>query len=295
MADLGYFLVIARHRSFRAAGQELGISASALSHSLRGLEERLGLRLLNRTSRSVTLTAAGSALFDGIEPSMATIVMELEALNHFRETPAGRIRLNVLGDAAPLLLAPVLPTFVERYPDIDLDISVDNRMLDVVGDGFDAGIRYGGTVPEDMIARRLSADLRWVVAASPAYLARHGTPLHPRDLLDHRCLGMRLGDGSLYKWEFGGPEGEFSLPLPGTITVDDTRFLLSLGQSGASVIFGLEACITPLCKTGDLVTLLPDWSSVGPGFHAYYAGRRQLPTPLRLLLDLIRELRPLGL
>src|SRR4051812_13802916 len=194
LTELSYFLAISKHRSFRRAGLELGMSASALSHSLKGLEARLGIRLLNRTNRNVTLTAAGEDLQAAIGTPFEAIGHAMERLNRFRAVPTGRIRLNVVGDAAPLLLGPVLPTFVERYPEIEVDITSANRMVDVVEGGYDAGIRYGGTVPEGMIAQRLSADIRWVVAGAPDYLERFGTPRHPSDLLQHRCLRIRLGD-----------------------------------------------------------------------------------------------------
>src|SRR3954471_3261625 len=211
LADFSYFLAIAKHRSFRRAGLEVGVSASALSHALKGLETRLGVRLLNRTNRSVTLTAAGEELFAAIDAPFDAIGTAVENLNRHRAEPAGRIRLNVLEHASTLLLAPVLPTFLDRYPDIEVDVVVSNHMVDVIATGADAGIRYGGTVPEDMIAQRLSSDLRWVVVGSPAYLERFGTPAHPRDLLAHRCLRVRLGDGRLYHWEFEKAGTAFSL------------------------------------------------------------------------------------
>ena len=167
MADLIYFLAIARQRSFSRAAIELGVSASTLSHALKGLEARLGVRLLNRTTKSVTLTAAGDALAASIGMPFEAIDTALETLNRFRDAPTGRIRVNAAVEASTLLLAPVLPTFVERYPDVELDIVASNRLVDVTEGGFDAGIRYGGTVPEDMIAQRLSANIRWVVAGAP--------------------------------------------------------------------------------------------------------------------------------
>lgn len=166
VADLIYFMAIARHRSFSRAAIELGVSASALSHALKGLETRLGVRLLNRTTKSVTPTAAGEELVQSVLQPFDTIEGALESLNRYRNTPTGRIRINAAVEAANLLLAPVMPAFMDRYPDIEIDIVASNRMVNVTDAGFDAGIRYGGTVPEDMVARRLSADIRWVIAAS---------------------------------------------------------------------------------------------------------------------------------
>ena len=295
LADITYFLAIARHRSFRLAGLEVGVSASALSHALKGLEGRLGVRLLNRTNRSVTLTAAGEELRDAIIQPFTAIDRALEDLNRYRDAPTGRIRLNVVADAVPLLFGSVLPLFAERFPDIEVDIVATNRMVDVVGSGFDAGIRYGGTVPEDMVAQRLSANLRWVVAASPAYLERYGVPAAPQDLQQHRCIGVRLGNGRIYHWEFEGPEGEFALPVHSKITVDDTQALLTLGLQGMGLIYGLEPAFAPYVARGQLNLVLEEWATQGPGYHIYYSSRHQVPTALRLLIELIREVRPLGL
>lgn len=295
IADFTYFTAIARQRSFRRAGVELGVTASALSHALKGLEERLGVRLLHRTNRSVTLTAAGEELLDAIGAPLAAIDQAVERLNRFRDTPAGRIRLNVPQSAGTFLLGPVLPVFAERYPEIDVDMVVTNRMVDVIGSGFDAGIRYGGTVPEDMIVQRLSADVRWVVAASPGYLARFGVPRSIDDLRDHRCVRLRAGDDRVYRWEFEENGREFDVAVPGSITVDDTHANLALALNGAGLCFGPAFMLAPHLVAGELRLVLEEFSTTGPGFHLYYSSRRQVPTGLRLLAELIREMRPLGL
>lgn len=294
IADFAYFLAITRHGSFRRAALELGISPSALSHSLRGLETRLGVRLLNRTNRSVTLTAAGEELRDAIGEPFAQIDQAREALNRFRDNPMGRIRLNVATDAAALLLGPVMPVFMDRYPEVEVDIVANNRLVDVVGSGFDAGIRYGGTVPEDMIAQRLSGEIRWVVAASRAYLERFGIPKEPADLKDHRCLGVRLGDDRIYRWEFEGPDGEFDVAVPSMVTVDDSRSMLTMAEGGAGLMYGPEPLFRPHLASGSLQTVLEDWVTTGPGYCIYYPSRRQVPTGLRLLIELIKELDPLS-
>lgn len=295
LADLSYFLAIARHQNFRRAGLELGVSASALSHALRGLEERFGVRLLNRTSRSVTLTAAGEELLNAISGPFAAIDQAKEALNRYRDAPAGRIRLNVIVDAAVLLLAPVLPVFVDRYPDIELDIVASDRLTDIVAEGFDAGIRHGGTVPEDMIAQRLSGDLRWAVAGAPAYLDRFGTPQRPEDLQHHRCLGFRLGDDRVYRWEFEGAEGEFAVPVPNRLIVSGGRTMMALALGGTGLMYGAQPIFAPHVARGELRFVLEDWWATGPGYQIYYPSHRQVPTGLRLLIELIREMRPLGL
>ncbi|WP_267393518.1 MULTISPECIES: LysR family transcriptional regulator [unclassified Sphingomonas] len=295
LADFAYFLAIARHRSFRRAGLEMGVSASAISHALKALEARLGVRLFNRTNRSVMLTAAGEELLGAIGTPFEAIGQAVDNLNRFREAPAGHIRLNIVADAAPLLLGPVMPVFQERYPDIEVDIVASNRMVDIVGEGFDAGIRYGGTVPEDMIAQRLSADLRWVVAASPAYLDRFGTPQHPGELADHRCLGIRLGNDRIYRWEFAGPDGELAIVVPSRITANGTEGVIAMAVNGGGLVYGIEPAFAPYLATGALRLVLADWAIPGDGFQLYYSSRRQVPVALRLLVELIREMRPLGL
>jgi len=295
LADFAYFLAIARHRNFRRAGLEIGVSASALSHSLKGLEDRLGVRLVNRTNRSVTLTAAGEELQAAIAGPFDVIGEAAERLNRFRDAPMGRVRLNVPSDAASLLLGPVLPSFVDRYPDVEIDIAVTNQMIDVIDSGFDAGIRFGGTVPEDMITQRLSADIRWIVAGSPDYLDRFGTPSHPEDLLEHRCLRFRIGDDSVYRWEFEREGETLEVTPTGSLLLDDSRIIVSLLLGGAGLMYGPEPLLAPLVEEGKARFVLEDWASPGAGFYMYYSSRRQLPTGLRLLIDHIREMKPLGL
>ena len=290
LADFAYFLAIAKHGSFRKAGLAMGVTTSALSHAIAALEARRGVRLLNRTTRSVTLTAAGEEIRTMIEGPMDAISQAAEALDRYRDAPAGRVRINVLEDAATLLLDPVMPIFVDRYPDVAIDISVSNRMIDVVGGGFDAGIRYGGTVPEDMIAQRLSPDLRWIAAASPAYLARFGAPSVPEDLRRHRCVGIRLGNDQLYQWEFERDGEEVAIATPGPLTVDASHAALAFGLSGTGIVYATQPILRPHLESGALRPVLEDWASMGSGFHVYYSGRRHVPTGLRLLIDLIREL-----
>lgn len=293
LADLSYFLEIAKRRNFRRAGLELGVSASALSHALRGLEERLGVRLLNRTSRSVTLTAAGEALQAAILQPFDEIGRAVDVLNRFRDAPMGRIRLSVPNEAADFLIAPVLPIFLERYPDVEIEISVSNRMIDVVEGGFDAGVRYGGTVPEDMIAQRLAPDFRWVVVAAPAYLARFGAPIHPHDLQTHRGVRIRTGDDRIYRWEFERGDEQLTVDVPGALTVDQGQVALAAVKQGSALMYAADFMVAQAVREGELATVLDDWAAAGPGFHIYYSSRRQVPAALRLFVDLVRELRPL--
>ena len=295
LADFASFLAIARHRNISRAGLELGVSASALSHALKGLEARLGIRLVNRTTRSVTLTAAGEQLFAALTEPMAAIGQAMDDLNRFREGPSGRVRLNVPPDAAIYLLAPVLPSFIERYPDVELEIAVSNRLIDVVESGFDAGIRFGGTVPEDMVAQRLSGDIRWVVVGSPDYLDRFGVPEHPDDLQRHRCLRIRLGSGHIYRWDFERDGTEMAVSVPGPITIDESHFALTLVSLGVGLAYAPEPAVADLVAAGSLQIVLHDWLPMGPSYHVYYSGRRHVPVGLKLLIEHIREMKPLGL
>ncbi|MBV4455529.1 MULTISPECIES: LysR family transcriptional regulator [Pseudomonas] len=295
VADLIYFLAIARHRSFSRAAVEIGVSASALSHALKGLESRLGVRLLNRTTKSVTLTAAGEALAQSIGDPFEAIDTALETLNRFRDTPSGRVRINAAVEAANLLLAPIMPAFMDRYPDVEIDIVASNRLVDMTDAGFDAGIRYGGTVPEDMVSRRLSADIRWVVAGAPSYLERFGTPEHPDDLLNHRCISNRLGDDRVYRWELERNGEAFQITVPTSVTVDQAETGLIAVLGGAGLMYFPQPLVEPYVKDGRLRLVLAEWAPLEDGFHIYYSSRRQLPTGLRLLIDFIREVKPLGL
>lgn len=294
LADIIYFLAIAKHQSFSRASVEVGISASALSHAMKGLEARLGVRLLNRTTRSVTLTAAGEELQGLVSHPLTDISNALETLNRLRYEPTGRIRLNVLSDGAKLLLGPVLPVFVERYPDIEVDLTVTNRMIDVIGEGHDAGIRFGGTVPSDMIAQRLSPDVRWSVVGTPGYLERFGVPTHPEQLKEHRCLKIRLGNARLYDWEFVKDGQKLEVQVPGAITIDETRVGVALVTRGAGLMYVPERVIARYIEDGTVQEVLKDWAHTDPGFHIYYSSFRQVPIGLRLLIDLIRELEPMG-
>jgi DNA-binding transcriptional LysR family regulator len=294
LADLSYFLEIAKHRNFRRASVELGVSPSAMSHALRSLEERLGVRLLNRTSRSVTLTAAGEALQGATLDPFDQITRAFDVVNAFRDAPRGRIRISMENDAADFLVAPILPEFIERYPDVELEISVNNRMIDVTEGGFDAGIRYGGAVPEDMVIQRLSADFRWRVVAAPAYLERYGTPVDPDDLQHHRALRFKLGDDRIYRWEFERGDEEVLIEVPGTVTVDNSRVALSAARRGSVLAYVPDFMVAGEVREGTLTTVLDDWAPLGPGFHVYYTSRRQVPTGLRSFIDLVRQLRPLG-
>ncbi len=288
LADLNVFMTIVRRRSFRQSAIELGVTTSALSHSMKNLESRLGVKLLNRTSRSVVPTLAGAALADKLEQGFQTIGDALGELDNHRGSPVGRLRINVPRDAARLLIGPVLPRFVETYPEIQLEITAEDRPVDIVADGYDAGIRYGGTVPQDMVAVPLTEQLRWVVAGSPDHFARHGRPKLPQDLLRHPCVRMRLGDNSPYKWELGSGDTACEIDVPGPVSANDTETSVQAAVNGVALTYCLERRITDEIREGKLEVVLAEWAAPGPPFCMYYASRRQTQPGLRQLIDIIR-------
>lgn len=291
MADLNEltaFAAVARLRSFRKAAVERGVSASALSHALRALEERLGVRLLNRTTRSVTPTEAGRQLLARLEPAMREITDALLDLSTLQQEPAGKLRLNVPRPAARLLLAPMLARFVARYPRVQVELVTDDGMIDIVRDGFDAGIRFGEHVAADMIAVPVGAPQPFVVVASPAYLAARGVPATPRALLEHACIGRRFPSGRQYAWEFG-PAGEgVSIAVDGPLVFDDDELMLRAARDGAGYAYVYEADARADIAAGRLVCVLERCLPPAPRYFLYYPGRRQMPPMLRAFVDMVR-------
>lgn len=289
LGDLNVFVALAKHGGFRKAALDLDVSPSALSHSMRGLEARLGVRLINRNARSVTLTQAGEELLAHLQAGFGEISDGLEALNRFRESPAGRLRINVLSDAARLVVGPVLAAYTRDYPDVQVEVVVQDTMVDIVGGGYDAGIRFGGRVPEDMIAVPIGPPLRWIMAASPSYIAEQGMPIDPDALRAHRCIGFRMGTGAIYRWELESGADVRALDLDWSIVVSETDVALSIAQSGGGIVYCLAERVQPLLLDGSLREILPEWSSEGEPFHIYYSSRRQQPEALRALVAMLRR------
>lgn len=289
LADLNAFRVVERLRSFTKAALELGVTTSALSHAIRNLETRLGVRLLNRTSRTVSPTDAGASLARRLNIGFQEIGEALEEISQIRGRPAGRLRLNVLSDGARLLIARHLPTFLYRYPEVEMEISVDDRMVDIVAEGFDAGIRFGGTVPEDLVAVKLGNALKWVAVASPTYLHHRPMPTTPDDLRAHACIQMRTGQGIIYKWEFERAGERRVIEVAGQVCVSETALAIELALAGAGIAYCLEARVAHHLRNGQLRVLLPDWSPTEPAMYLYYPGHRRIPQGLRELIDLLKE------
>lgn len=288
--DLAAFAAVARHRSFRRAAAELGVSPSALSHGLRGLEERLGVRLVNRTTRSVAPTQAGLRLLSRLEPALLDIAEALEAINEDRARPAGTLRLTVSRLGASAVLAPALPRFRAAFPDVHLDISVDDGFADVVADGFDAGIRFGESLENDMIAVPVSGPARMTVVGSPDYFARHPPPITPYDLKDHACIRFRLPSRrALYRWEFERDGKEVEVAVSGPLTLNDLEMATRAALDGIGLTYAGAEYVAPLVAAGRLVPVLDDWLPPFPGFFLYYPSRRQMPAALRALIDTLRH------
>ncbi|HGM5579255.1 TPA: LysR family transcriptional regulator [Pseudomonas putida] len=288
LADLNVFFTIARRGSFVDAANELGLTASALSHTMKKLEDRLEVRLLNRTNRSLALTAAGSDLMQSLAQGFEAIGHGLNALEDHRKAPVGRLRLNIPHDAGRLLILPVLDQFLSRFPQVHLDLVMDDRMLDIVAEGFDAGIRFGATVPQDMIAIPLTGTLRWVVVGAPAYLDKHGRPTSPAELMQHRCIQMRIGDDSVYPWELGDGERQVRIEGPGPLRLNASDMAIGTAVAGLGLAYCLEMRVREELRSGALEVVMPQWASSDEPLVMYYPSRRQTPPALRQLIELIR-------
>lgn len=288
IADLKLFLAIVRRGSFARAAAELDLTTSALSHAMRKLEARLGVRLLNRTTRAVTPTPTGQALAERLETGFALIEDALGDLEARRQYPIGQLRLNLPRDAALLLITPVLKGFVAAYPRVALELAVEDRMIDLVGEGFDAGVRYDERVPQDMVAVPVTPPLRWIIVGTPALLDETGRPQQVEDLLSIPCLRIRLGDGQPFDWELGDGPAMRRLAVRGPVCANDTATMLDAARRGVGLAYCLEALALPDIRAGTLEPVLPTWSSMGPPLCFYYPSRRLPPPGLRQLMDMIR-------
>ncbi|HSI47524.1 MAG TPA: LysR family transcriptional regulator [Ideonella sp.] len=293
LADLALFVAVARAGGFREAARTAGISASGLSEAVRRLEASLGVRLLHRTTRSVVPTEAGARLLDRLAPALVEVEAALDVVNGFRDRPAGTLRLNVPASAARLVLPALVPPFLAAYPDIRLEVTVDESFVDVLAAGCDAGIRYDERLEQDMIATPIGPrSQRMATAAAPAYLAAHGRPTHPRDLLQHACLRGRFASGAMPGWTFER-EGEVitvdtSGPLIVRVGGAGVDLAVDAAIAGSGVIYLFEDWLRPHFASGALVPILEDWAQSFTGPFLYYPGRRHLPAPLRAFVDFVQ-------
>ena len=288
LSDLDAFAAIARERSFRSAARKRGVSASSLSDSLRRLEERLGVRLLNRTTRSVTPTAAGQRLLDKLSPALSEVAAALGQLDSFRDSPVGTLRLNVPSIVLKLFMADLAARFLALYPQITLEIIGEDTFIDVLAAGFDAGIRYDERLERDMIAVPIGPRRqRYVTAAAPAYLEKRGVPQHPRDLLEHSCIRHRFISGATLAWEFER-DGEVLVITPsGPIIANAVEMEIEATLAGLGVIRTFEELLASGIAEGRLVPILEEWDSEFSGPFLYYPSRRHMPAPLRAFVDFV--------
>ncbi|KAB8057133.1 LysR family transcriptional regulator [Janthinobacterium sp. FT14W] len=291
MADLAAFAQVARHQGFRQAARASGQSASALSEALRRLEQQLGIRLLERTTRSVTPTAAGALLLTRLRPALDEVSSALDVLNDLRDSPRGTLRLNVPVIAARFFLQPMVDQFLRAYPQIRVELVVDNNFVDVVASGCDAGIRYGERLEQDMIAIPIGPRTqRFAVAGAASYLAQRGVPMHPRDLLQHACLLGKFLSGAIPPWEFERDGQKVSVEPDGPLIVTPTAadLAVSMAVAGHGLVYLFEEWLQPYVDAGQLQPVLEDWAMSFPGPFLYYAGRRHLPAPLRAFIDFVQ-------
>ncbi len=289
LIDLNAFMVVAANRSFRRSADVVGVSRSALSHRMRKLEEQLGVRLLHRTTRSVSLTDAGSKLLEQITPTLRELETTLDNLTDAQGEPGGVLRINANDTAIRLLLKHVVPTYLDRYPSVELDLVSEGRLVDIVEHGFDAGVRLREAVPQDMIAVKLGRGIRFLAVAAPDYLHHYGTPSVPDDLRQHRCIRQRLPSGKRYRWEFERQGKEIAIDVPGTLTLDDNDLMVEAATDGLGIAFVPETAAYEELKSGRLVAVLGKWSPPCPGLMLYYPGRRYVPSALRAFIDVIKE------
>ncbi|MCQ8875152.1 LysR family transcriptional regulator [Mesorhizobium sp. LMG17149] len=287
--ELTAFLAVAREESFTRAAAKLGVSQSALSHTVRALEERLGVRLLTRTTRSVSPTEAGERLARTVGPRLDEIEAEIAALSALREKPAGTIRITAGEHAADAILWPALATFLPDYPDIKVEIIVDYSLTDIVAERFDAGVRLGEQVARDMIAVRIGPDMRMAVVGSPAYFAKWPKPRTPQDLTTHNCINLRLPTyGGLYAWEFEKAGRELKVRVEGQLVFNTSALRMNAVLAGLGLAYLPEEQVTAHLADGRLVRVLADWCAPFPGYHLYYPSRRQATPAFSLLVDALR-------
>jgi DNA-binding transcriptional LysR family regulator len=291
LTDLRTFIAVAEQRSFRRAADFLGVTRSSLSHSVRRLEDGLGTRLLNRTTRSVSPTEAGERLLSRLPFLLSDLDSALEEVAVAHGRPIGRLRINGPENAIRFLLQTVVPEFLARYPAVELDLVAEGRLIDIVEQGFDAGVRLGESLPKEMVAVRLGPDIRFLAVASPDYLAAYPAPKVPDELHQHQCIRLRLPSGKRYRWEFRKHRQEVELDVPGTLTLDNNHLMVEAAMAGLGIAYVPEPYARAALDDGTLLTVLEDWCPVIAGPSLYFPANRHVPTSLRAFIELIREAR----
>lgn len=287
--DLAGFAVVAEQRSFTRAAAELGISQSALSHAMKELEERLGVRLLSRTTRSVSTTEAGETLLRHLRPALADIASGVDALGALRGKPSGTVRITATKHAVSSVVMPVLPRFLASHLDVRVEMLVDDTMTDIVANRIDAGIRFGDLVEKDMIAIRIGPDIRMAVVGAPSYLADHGAPRTPRELSGHRCINYRqVRSGGLYAWDFEEKGKPFAVRVDGPLVFNNSELIREAALAGQGLAYVYENEVVADLKAGRLTRILEKWCPAFPGYYLYHPGRRQTPPALAALIAALR-------
>jgi DNA-binding transcriptional LysR family regulator len=290
LVDLNAFLIVAEERSFTRAAARLGTSQSALSHTIRRLEARLGVRLLTRTTRSVAPTEAGERLLGTLRPAFHDIGTQLNSLSELRERPAGTIRITASEHAATTVLWPALRTLLPDYPDVHVELSLDSSLTDIVAERFDAGVRLGEALAKDMVAVRIGPDLRMAVVGSPAYFEKQPIPTTPNDLAGHSCINLRmLSSGALYAWELEKDGRELRVRVEGQLAFNNINMIRDAVLDGFGLGFIMEDRVAEHIKAGRLIRVLEDWCPSFPGYHLYYPSRRQPSAAFSLLVDALRH------
>ncbi|MFT4047970.1 MAG: LysR family transcriptional regulator [Solimonas sp.] len=287
LPDLSLFLAVARLRSFARAAVERRVSRSAVSHAIRALEDRLGVRLFHRTTRSVTLTEAGASLLASLTPALDAVETALAGVDSYRNMPRGTLRLNVPRGVAYLVEA-ILPPFLAANPEVRVEVTTSDALVDIVRDGFDAGVRFGESLEKDMIAVPFGPRQRFAAVASPEYFASRPRPESPADLTNHACIVRRFPSGATHQWEFEKEERKLTVAVNGPVTSDDQALILRLACAGAGIAQLFESEVRRELENGRLIRVLDDWTPSFDGYYLYYAGRRQLPAPLRAFVDCLR-------
>jgi len=290
--DLHAFLAVAQERSFTRAAARLGLSQSTLSHTVRGLESRLGVRLLTRTTRSVAPTESGEQLMQAIGPQLEAIAAELAAVREYRDKPAGTIRITAIDIVADHLLWPRLRPLLRDYPELRIEIATDYRLVDVVSERFDVGVRLGDQVAQDMVAVRIGPEMRAAIAASPAYLAEHGTPSRIEDLARHQCITLRLTSGAIYAWELLMGGKVMPVKVDGQVTFTSAYQMMQAAIDGCGLVFVTEDALQPHVDAGRLAWVMEDHWPTWPGWHIYYPSRRESSRALKLVIDALRHPGP---
>ncbi|WP_434425832.1 LysR family transcriptional regulator [Nannocystis pusilla] len=290
--DLAVFVAVAEARSFTKAASRLGLSTSAISHAMTGLEERLGLRLLHRTTRSVAPTAAGERLLATLVPAMDGVAAAVDGLAELRDEPAGSVRLTVHRDAALRLLAPRLPELTRKYPQVVLEIVADDRLADIVADRFDAGVRLGDLVDKDMVSVRIGPDERAAIVGSPEYFTRHPPPKTPQELRQHRAVSYRHSSGVLYKWKFEKDGRALTVAMESALVTNEPQLIVEAARAGVGLAYALESHVAAHVAAGALVPVLADWCPRFPGSFLYWPSRRHVTPALRAVIEVLRLDRP---